>query len=126
MPVRNSCDCHNPPGGRVVCPPNQAAICIVKDGVASHECHNPPTTANAAVIVNWALTRITGVRHSYRALVEDTSLQMLLSGSFDRGTGERVTFAFPESVTNVVQSLTLTRMISKKNEQSPPTAQANY
>lgn len=104
MPVSNSCDCPNPPGGRVVCEPDQIAICIVKDGVALQQCHNPPSATSATAIVNWTLTEITGVLHAADAKVDLPALQMLMAGTFDRESGEKVTFSCPESVRQAIQT----------------------
>jgi len=105
-----------------VCEPNQAALCIVQDGVASHECHNPPVTSNAKRVVNWALTRVTGKHHLDHQFVRDSSLQMLLGGNFQRDTGELVTFAFPESVMHAIQTLML---VVESDEESSSSSQSS-
>ena len=104
MSVNNTCDCPNPPGGRAVCEPTQIAMCIVKDGQARQECHTPPTSSNATVVVNWTLTTITGIHHTNDIQVDVSSLQMLLQGTYERSSGELVTFALPQALLQTIQA----------------------
>lgn len=48
--AQNACDCPHPPGGRVVCGPNQFAICRVEGGRVHSECHDVPSSIREAVI----------------------------------------------------------------------------
>lgn len=41
MPVRNICNCDNPPGGVQVCDPHQIAVCGTIDGVVYRDCITP-------------------------------------------------------------------------------------
>ena len=107
MPVKNTCDCHNPPGGRVVCEPDQMAICIVLNGHPWQECRNPPSIEGTAavVLVNWALTEVIGSYRANDASIDGSELQMLLAGTFERDSGEMVTFALPEGIRSAVRTL---------------------
>jgi hypothetical protein len=110
MTVSNSCDCPNPPGGRAVCAPHQVAICIVLDGVARQECHNPPSSTDATLLVNWALTKVIGTARLPDEGINASDLQTLLAGNFERRTGERVTYAFPATVTEAIHRLLITKV----------------
>jgi hypothetical protein len=107
MPVKNICDCHNPPGGSVVCEAHQMAICIVINGVARRECHDPPSTGNATRLVNWALSHITGRDRAPEAAVSTTELRALDRGQVEVEFSQRafVTFALPENVVAAVRTL---------------------
>lgn len=105
MSVNNTCECPNPPGGRAVCEPHQLAICIVKDGQARQECHNPPNTPDTRHIVNSVLTTVTGIHHANDAYIDASDSQMLLQGTYERETGELVTFALPQAVKQAVQDI---------------------
>lgn len=106
MPVRNVCDCHNPPGGSVVCEPHQMALCIVINGVARRECLDPPPTADAAGLVNWALSHITGRRLALGATVDDSVLHLLREGRLELSNDAIATFALPERITAAIRDLT--------------------
>lgn len=102
MPVKNICDCHNPPGGRAVCEPHQMAFCVVINGVARRECLDPPR-AESATLARWALSHVLGYR--YTGTIDSYDLQVLTHGVFERADGAIVTFTLPEFVKRAVQSL---------------------
>ncbi len=107
MPVRNVCECDNPPGGTVACEPHQMAICIVKDGVARGECLDPPDTGDdgETSLANWALAQVSGDYRSAETRIPLSALAVLFEGKFDRATGEVVTFSIPESVSEAIETL---------------------
>lgn len=108
MPVKNICECHNPPGGTVKCEPHQLAICIVNNGVANKECKDPPLgmgslsslsrTATKRYL-NWALTHITGQERELSDPISSADRIILARGSYNNeATGERVTFSLPSEL----------------------------
>src|SRR5215213_10003793 len=98
MPVKNVCDCYDPPGGSVVCEPHQMAICVVANGVARRECLSPLATEDIAALVNWTLAAVTGIRRSETEPVHPQYFEVLAGGRYRRPDGAVVTFTLPESV----------------------------
>ena len=57
--AENSCDCSDPPGGRITCEDYQVAICRVKKGKVFGECKTPPKSAtNATELRAWILSEL--------------------------------------------------------------------
>jgi hypothetical protein len=104
--MSNSCDCPNPPGGKVTCGPDQLAICRVKGGITESECvDRPPHVVGATVdlrqrlLYNWALSVITGIERGGHASISASDNAMLTQGRYENPTtGEIVTFSLPTSV----------------------------
>ncbi len=95
--AKHTCDCPNPPGGKVNCETDQLAICRVRDGAIEAECLTPPDGLSATGLANWALGRITGVSRSLRAEITSNDEQILRAGNYvDPSTGERVAFRMPQ------------------------------
>jgi uncharacterized membrane protein YgcG len=108
MPIKNICECHNPPGGTVVCEPEQLAICVVKNGAVRRECIDPPDgTGNfsslsptaATRYLNWALTHITGQKRQLSDPISPADSAILAQGSYHNiATGEMITFSLPSEL----------------------------
>jgi len=108
MPVKNICECHNPPGGSVKCEPHQLAICIVNNGVATKECKDPPSgMGNLSSLspsatkryLNWALSQITGKERQLSDQITSDDRIILTRGWYDNEvTGERITFSLPSEL----------------------------
>jgi len=103
MPVKNVCDCPNPPGGTFSCEPHQMAICFVLDGRVRRECRDQPLSGSHADLVNWAVDLITEGRVSFKT--REVELLMLSQGSFERLDGARITFTLPEGIQSAVATL---------------------
>jgi hypothetical protein len=57
--AENSCDCPDPPGGRITCEDHQVAICRVKDGKVYGECKTPPKSAREGIALRaWILSEL--------------------------------------------------------------------
>lgn len=104
--TKNTCECPNPPGGRVVCRQDQLAICRVRDGRVESECIDPPSgdfgrtdkQRNTAVR-NWALSVITDTERTSYHIFTAQDHSILSEGTyFNRDTGELVTFSLPISM----------------------------
>lgn len=99
----NSCDCPNPPGGRVTCRADQLAICRVKDGKTEGECVDKPAIRQSAsppikdrMLKNWALAAIKREERAPLAEIDFVDDEILRSGAYyDFRTGEKVTFSLP-------------------------------
>lgn len=102
--MSNSCDCPNPPGGRVTCNNNQLAICRVKNGVPEMCCVDLPTSIDNindqaernAAINAWVYKYVTEQDISRRDAMGSNVVQFLHSGQFiNRETGEMIRFRAP-------------------------------
>jgi hypothetical protein len=108
MPVKNICQCDNPPGGDVLCEPDQLAICIVNNGVAKRECMDAPddlgdlvnlTRQQTIRYLNWALSHITGQIRLLSSPISSQDRAILSQGRYDNAvTGDVVTFSLPEAL----------------------------
>lgn len=86
----NVCKCPNPPGGQIICGPNQLAICRINNGKIESECVDPPRDLDGEALTVWIIQRImrndiVNWPHLY--------IPMLLSGNYV-GEGQ-VTFSVP-------------------------------
>jgi hypothetical protein len=113
MPVKNICDCDNPPGGQAVCEPHQMAVCLVLKGVARRECLSPPRTGNRLTLINWAWTQVDGVPRPSNAVIHSAQLGILKTGKLVRNDGAIVNFALPKSIVRAVTELELDRPRAK-------------
>jgi hypothetical protein len=125
MPVSNSCDCPNPPGGRAVCEPYQVALCIIEGGVARQECHTPPGAVEPGPLINWSISTISGVYRDSSSQIELPELQMLLGNSFQRNSGETVTFALTSKILDEVQTLII-RLTAEAEERQQQKQRYQY
>lgn len=108
MPVKNICNCNNPPGGTVVCEPDQLAICIVNNGIAQRECIDSPddlrdlsslTPGERVRYLNWALSNITGEIRRLSSSISNEDLAILSQGHYHNdATGDIVTFSLPDAL----------------------------
>lgn len=98
MPVKNICECENPPGGQIVCEPYQMAICGVIHGVVRRECLDPPSGVSPVALANWALSQISGVDLSMRSIVTENDLSTLISGTFVSPNEQIVNFTIPDEM----------------------------
>ena len=95
--AKNTCECPNPPGGRVQCEFHQLAICRVKDGVIQTECIDPPAKLSTSARDAWAFGTITGIKRSLTRRLTSQEHQILLQGVYnDTQTGETVSFRLPK------------------------------
>jgi len=105
MPVKNICNCHEPPGGQVTCEPHQMAVCMVLNGVVTRGCKDPPSSGDAKLLANWALAQVIGTERQPDYFVGRGEVETLESGRFERGDGAIVTFALPENIAIAVRTL---------------------
>lgn len=93
----SECQCPTPPGGRVICAPDQTAMCIVDpQGNVLTGCKDPPATARTRQdIQNWALQEVTGQVRSPGQPITPADLAILRSEYYERKDGTRVTFRLP-------------------------------
>ena len=104
----NSCDCPNPPGGRVICRADQLAVCRVKDGKAESQCVDKPTYSQSVppptreqMLKNWALAEIKREQRDPLTEISFGDDDILRSGAYyDPRTGETVTFSLPAEVSS--------------------------
>lgn len=105
--AENSCDCQDPPGGRIKCEDHQVAICRVSGGKVYGECKTPPKSATKGTALNaWALSEVLGtpvksVDVEKKADIKSKSeLQLILSEEqyTNTKTGEVTTFRFPKNM----------------------------
>jgi hypothetical protein len=102
MPVKNRCQCPQPPGGIVECEPNQVAMCIIENGNARHVCASPPSGSDATKIT-WLYQTITGIP---KAADEISTVDRitLASGFFMRDNGISVNFSLTEEIKNILRN----------------------
>ena len=98
MPVRNTCNCPNPPGGVVECSKEQMALCIIEDGIVRRICQDVVRDKNDLTIVNFALSVITGVKRLSYSTVSESDIRLLRSGEYSEGSNLEVTFSLPEAI----------------------------
>ena len=104
--MSNSCNCPNPPGGKVTCAPDQLAICRVKGGITESECVDRPSHIVQATVdvrqillYNWALSVITGVERGGHASISASDSAIVSQVRYENPTtGEVVTFSLPTIV----------------------------
>jgi hypothetical protein len=77
----------------------------VEGGVARQECHTPPGSSNPSTLVNWAVSTIAGIYRGSATRIELPELQMLLGRSFQRDSGELVTFSLTPEILKQVEYL---------------------
>jgi hypothetical protein len=105
--MSNTCDCPNPPGGKVTCSDDQLAVCGYLNGQIVSGCFDPPKEAavigdkrerNRAV-ANWALSIIVGRVRRKDELLSPDFVKMLKSGAYEReGTQEVIRFTLPKNL----------------------------
>jgi hypothetical protein len=105
MPVKNICECNNPPGGRAVCEPHQMAVCGIINGVVRRECLDPPSGGTPAMLVNWALDQISGRSPGANAQITGRDLETLVRGTHSAPNGDIVNFVAPPQIIDAVRSL---------------------
>jgi hypothetical protein len=81
------------------------AVCIVENGIARGECHDPPSVGTALSRLNWALIVITGNQRAPETAIPESDFQMLTDKRFVRASGAIVTFAIPPSLGEAVLEL---------------------
>jgi hypothetical protein len=97
--AENSCDCQDPPGGRIRCEDNQVATCTVKEGKVYGECKIPPNSASKGMPLKaWALSEILGTKVQAADINRKKELQDVLStGRYtNHRTGEVLRFRLPK------------------------------
>jgi hypothetical protein len=105
MPVKNICECNNPPGGRAVCEPHQMAVCGVINGVVRRECLDPPSGGTPTTLVNWALSQISGQSRGANAQITGGDLETLVRGTHSAPSGDIVNFVLPPQIIDAVRFL---------------------
>ncbi len=103
--MSNVCECPNPPGGTVRCPPSNLAICRVLDGEVISECIPLPsrlfrveyTRGNPKnYLANWIFNRIAKVQVRLRTEVSSDILEILAEGKYSNSAyDEFVSFSLP-------------------------------
>src|SRR6266568_9581822 len=111
MPSGNNvCDCPNPPGGIVICEPDQLAICRIKNGQLRGECTGPPrpltSSLNRALYFNWALGEITETRRGLHQPIHDSEWLILREGIYSEPLKKvLVQFRFPRILARLFPEL---------------------
>lgn len=105
MPVKNIIECNNPPGGQIVCEPNQIAVCGVIEGVIRRECLDPPSGGSPTSLINWTLGKITNEYRNADTAISINDLHTLSSGSYTSPTGDVVKFIIPSDMAAMVRLL---------------------
>ncbi|MCZ4408345.1 hypothetical protein O3Q51_05965 [Cryomorphaceae bacterium 1068] len=109
----NVCECPNPPGGTVICEPDQLAICHVKDGKAIQRCLDPVDSMNPYVIINWTLNRILDREFKPRSKrTIKKYIKRLEAGNLTTIGGTKVSFSLPKTVQKALNQI--------KNDRSNP------
>lgn len=103
MPVKNICDCHYPPGGRVECEPRQMALCVVINNQVRRECIDPPPLETPTEAANWALGVIyNDPSRRNNAKITRKDIDILLSGTYITPNGAMVNFAIPTNIKSLI------------------------
>ena len=116
MPVRNICDCPNPPGGNIACAPHQMALCGVINGILHRECLEPPVNVSPLILVNWAAEQITG-RITAADKIDISTLQLLKDGRYIQSNMAVVKFVLPESIKEAINAVESLMEAAKPQEQ---------
>lgn len=103
----NSCDCQDPPGGRIKCENDHVAICRVSGGKVYGECKTPPKSATKGKALEaWMLSEVLGtpvepvdVKEKKAYTDSKRELQLILSKEryTNPETGDVTTFKLPKS-----------------------------
>lgn len=98
--AENSCDCPDPPGGRITCEDHQVAICRVTHGKVYGECKTPPSSAKTTrELEAWILSELLQTSIRLGDIERRPEYQRILSeGRYTNPkTGERIKFELPTS-----------------------------
>jgi hypothetical protein len=115
MPVNsNTCKCPKPPGGQVICEPNQVAICRIKNGELETLCITPPGGVALSFesmrqnedFISQLMFEITSnpkwTRYLYESDIQE-ALSILEQGYYiNPETNERTNFQLPDEFTGAV------------------------
>jgi len=96
--AENSCDCPDPPGGRITCEDHQVAFCRVKNGKVYGECKTPPKEASQGNAQKaWILSELIGTTINPSDITKKFELQRILRERryINPRTNEVVTFSLP-------------------------------
>jgi hypothetical protein len=122
MPINNVCNCPHPPGGQVVCEPNQMAVCIIVNGQARQQCLNPPDEINNALaLVTWALSEITIERKRSYSSITNQEIRILASGEYNFNNIS-VTFSLPQKIKTALEEIINNRGMSSGHEREVETS----
>jgi hypothetical protein len=96
----NTCDCEDPPGGRVTCPEGHHAVCRVRRGEAQGFCLSPPAQAVGLELAAWFCSQLLEREVTAGEVMASPQLQAALAdGRFvNHDTGDVFTFSFPETL----------------------------
>lgn len=106
--MANICRCPSPPGGMVVCSPNQIAICSIKDGQIQSGCIDVIRSTNKLTILNFTLSTITRKRRYRQQQLTSIDVRILRSGKYTNSLME-VTFKLPLRVVRLIPKLDIQR-----------------
>lgn len=100
--AENSCDCLDPPGGRITCEDDQVAICRAKDGKVYGECKTPThqkSPTEGVALRAWILSELLQTRVQPEEVEHRPEYQRILSeGRYTNPrTGEVIRFQLPRS-----------------------------
>lgn len=92
--------CDSPPGGRIICERQQAAVCTVKEGQVYGQCSTPGRGMTPDDIRVWILSAIFGREVKVNEIRENPEYQRaVIQGRVER-EGARFRFALPEQIDN--------------------------
>ena len=98
--AENSCDCQDPPGGRITCEDHQVAICKVTQGKVYGECNTPPSSAKTKhELEAWMLSELLQTPIRLGDIDQRSEYQRILSEGIytNPKTGEKIRFKLPIS-----------------------------
>lgn len=98
--AENSCDCSDPPGGRITCEDHQVAICKVTQGKVYGECKTPPSSAKTKhELEAWLLSELLQTPIRLGDIDRRSEYQRVLSEGIytNPKTGEKIRFKLPTS-----------------------------
>jgi hypothetical protein len=94
-----TCECPTPPGGKVTCPDNNLAMCVVKDGKATSNCAPIPEAVkkNQEALDAWVLTKVLKRKIEPADAKKEEHQAILKKGRYEnKTTGEVITFRLPK------------------------------
>lgn len=98
--AENSCDCQDPPGGRITCEDHQVAICKVTEGKVYGECKTPPSSAKTKRELGaWVLSELLQKPIRIGDIERQSEYQRILSEGIytNPKTGDKIRFKLPTS-----------------------------
>lgn len=101
---KRTCDCPDPPGGKLTCDADQLAICQIKNGKIDAACISIPlniSNKSPMNVFNWILSKITNRDRDIDATLFDKDYRILKRGFYE-GDGYQVRFVLPLNYQNML------------------------